>query len=262
MTNANGLSQPTYPGSASRGFAWKQVQVQGIDGNTAVVQDSVTKKTFNVSITNMPAKGVPPAPGEMWLVSRQYAVWAFALCLSTPTALTVANIQNLTTDLATLTTATQRPALLSALYNSASVHYTVQGGTIATINNQTTYTTMLTTGSPGALTGTVFTAPPSGIVRLSWGGNFRANTAGIVVYIGLAVAAGGTLGTGTSVSAIADYETVQTTATGFIVPGSRTRYVTGLSANTTYNAYIQWRTSGNGTGDANGVWVDAVPAPQ
>jgi hypothetical protein len=238
------------------------VLVQGVDGNVAVVQDSVTKKTFNVSITNMPAKGVPPAPGEMWLVSRQYAVWAFVLCLNAPTALQISNIQNLTSDLATLTTATQRPQLLSTLYSTASVQYMEQGAAIASITNQTSYSTMLTTGSPGAPNGLVFIAPPSGIVRLSWGGNFRVDTAAIVVYIGLLVASGAVIGSGTPLLGIADFEAIQTTATNIVVPGARTRYINGLVSGGFYNAYIQWRTSGNGTGEANGVWADAVPSPQ
>lgn len=249
-----GVSQPTYPGSASRGFAWKSVIIQGIQGNTAVVIDQLTK-TFNVSMTNLPAKGIPPAVGEQWIVTRQYGVWAFALCLNAPTALQESDIQNLTTDLATLTTATSRTGLLNTLMDNAGVHYTVLSGTVVSIISPS-YVTMVDT--MGNVAGTAFTAPRSGIVRASWGGNFRTNGTGGLTNVALDIRTGSTVGSGSDYSPAVDYESLNFNAVGQIIPGSRTRYAVGLTPGQLYNAFIVWKGS-TGSVDCNSPWVDVVP---
>lgn len=95
----SGISQPTNPGSTSRGYAWVPVTVQSIDGNTATVIDTNTQ-TRQISIANMPAKGVPPKPGEQWLIHRQYGAWTFGLCMNTPTGgIAEADIVGLPADL-------------------------------------------------------------------------------------------------------------------------------------------------------------------
>lgn len=99
----NGISQPTHPGSTSRGLAWKQVTVLSIDGNTAVVIDQLTK-TFSIGIDKMPAKGVAPARGDIWLVHRMYGAWTFGLCLNAPTKLKTSDIDGLDNSIGLINT--------------------------------------------------------------------------------------------------------------------------------------------------------------
>lgn len=175
-----GVSQPTTPGSNSHGFAWKSVIIQSIDGNTAVVTDQLTK-TFNISITNMPAKGVAPLVGEQWIVHRMFGPWAFGLCLNTPTSLLEGDISNLPEDLAAQENAFQKaafgqagrsayPYVVAAL--SADLSVTGSSYTFATsgwasiLDTDTMFTA--TTGSTPCFFTVPFTGRYNVRARLAW----------------------------------------------------------------------------------------------
>lgn len=79
----SGIQQPIGPGSSSYGLAWKAVQVVSVDisTNTAVVIDQLTK-TFTMPLSAWRSKGVPPAPGETWIVDQLYGKWRWVCLVS------------------------------------------------------------------------------------------------------------------------------------------------------------------------------------
>lgn len=247
----SGLSQPTTPGSASRGFVYKAVIIQSIDGNAAVVTDTLTK-TFTISMTNMPAKGLPPKIGEQWLVTRQFGMWAFALCLSAPTSIQESDIDGLVTDLAQLNT---RSHLLSILLGGTHVEYATPASPVSVGGTTANYITARDSGS-NAL-GLAFVAPPSGIVSVDFGLGVNAGTGTISVSI--AVATDGVVGAGTSFLAANDNNAFASNAAS-TVPGSRSVPVTGLTPGNTYNAFIQWKNPTSTMAGAHG-WMKTTPEP-
>lgn len=72
----SGIQQPIGPGATSYGLAWKAVTVFSVDisTNTAVVVDQLTKK-FTMPLSSWRSKGLPPAPGEIWIVDQLYGKW-------------------------------------------------------------------------------------------------------------------------------------------------------------------------------------------
>lgn len=131
------------------------------------------------------------------------------------------------------------------------------------VTGNTTYTAMIeTTGS--VKIGTPFVVPASGVVEIEWGLNYRANTASTTIHIATSVATGATVGAGTSVSAAADAESMAPSGatSSQVLPGARSRVVSGLTAGATLNAWIVWKNSGSGTADANGPYIKVTPLQQ
>lgn len=163
-----------------------------------------------------------------------------------------------------LTSSTSASAIRTALFGNATAVYFQNTNSIPTSSTNTTYADLL--DSTGGRTGVVFVAPPSGKVEIKWGGNFRYNsgtTGQGAGFVGANVGAGATLGSGL-VNGIVDAEASEIP----LFPGgaqtvglARTRVVTGLTAGSTYNAWIAWRSSQSITRDALGAWVAVVPLP-
>lgn len=72
----SGIQQPIGPGATSYGLAWKAVTVMSVDNstNTAIVVDQLTK-SFTMPLSSWRSKGLPPAPGEIWIVDQLYGKW-------------------------------------------------------------------------------------------------------------------------------------------------------------------------------------------
>lgn len=240
----SGISQPTNPGSTSRGYAWVPVTVQSIDGNTATVTDTTTQ-TRQVSITNMPAKGVPPKPGEQWLIHRQYGAWTFGLCMNAPTGLVEADIGGLVEDIS-------RAGLLARLLGTAHVEYAIFPSP-ASVAASTNYVAALDSG--GHALGLSFTAPPSGIVTVDFG--MGVNSGGGTISVSIAVSTGDTVGSGTVFLAANDNNAYATNSTT-TVPGSRSVPVTGLTPRIDYNAFIEWKST-SGTMAGAHAWMKTTP---
>lgn len=84
MTSPPGVSQPTHAGSPGQGPAWMTATILSVDAvnSIAVVQDQLTK-SFQMPLHAMRAKGMPPAVGEQWIITREYGGrWAFAMLLN------------------------------------------------------------------------------------------------------------------------------------------------------------------------------------
>lgn len=122
MTSPPGVSQPTHPGSPGQGPAWLMATVQSVDpaSNIAVVQDQLTK-TFNMPLNAMRAKGMPPAVGEQWIITREYGGrWAFAMLLNgSPTGEPIpqSNVIGLPADVARIAAIEARINYLESLAN-------------------------------------------------------------------------------------------------------------------------------------------------
>jgi hypothetical protein len=71
-------SSPTNPGSHSRGLAYKQGTIVGVEGNIAHVRTTLTD-TIPVRRDLMRAKGRLPEVGETWLLTREFGSWHFGL---------------------------------------------------------------------------------------------------------------------------------------------------------------------------------------
>jgi hypothetical protein len=130
---------------------------------------------------------------------------------------------------------------------------------IPTSGTNTTYADLL--DSTATRVGVVFTAPASGRIKISWGGNFRFNSSsGGAGFVGSNVGTGGTIGSGLINGIIAgDYESLEIgpiAATGGM---SRKRFVAGLTPGSTYNAWLAWRSTNATTRDALGAWVSVEP---
>lgn len=55
----------------------KIVQVLGVEGTTAIVQDSLGAR-YQARLDIRRSKGFGPKPGEHWAIDRRYGVWTFA----------------------------------------------------------------------------------------------------------------------------------------------------------------------------------------
>jgi hypothetical protein len=227
--------------------------VQSVSGNVATVIDTTTQ-TRQVSITNMPAKGVPPAPGEQWLIHRQYGAWTFGLCLNTPTALQEADITGLVDDLAALNTRTH---LLDILLGGARVGYTQLAAPTNASPSGTGYITTLSGTSP---MGIVFIAPPSGITTVDFGMDITTNTTtGATIDVSIAVSTGDVIGSGGATLTASDNNCF-TTNSNVTVPGTRSVPVTGLTPGDEYNAFFKWRNEVSGALLAGShAWMKTTP---
>ena len=111
----------------------------------------------------------------------------------------------------------------------------------------------VTTGSaafvadPGFPTeGITFTAPASGVVEISWGGELINSAAASGTVLGYELRTGGTIGSGTVVVGPSDDRTVRMAGTArFQMANYDT--VTGLTPGSTYNIRLMYRATG-GTG--------------
>lgn len=108
--------------------------------------------------------------------------------------------------------------------------------------------------SGSSVCGTTFVAPESGNVIVMWSARFQSNTANTRAAVSVSVATGSSIGSGSVVSAASDesaLETVQSSASGTEtrMQCSMFRYVTGLTAGSTYNVVLQKKmlSAGNGS---------------
>jgi hypothetical protein len=154
-----------------------------------------------------------------------------------------------------------RASQLNALLLQPAQYVSSSATITSLLTGGTTYQGIIeTTGS--VKIGTAFVAPPSGVVRIEWGLNVRANTASTTVLIGTSVNTGATVSGGTSVSAAVDAEALNVAGTSLILPVSRSRVVSGLTAGATLNAWIVWKNNGSGTADANHPYILVEPFQQ
>lgn len=113
--------------------------------------------------------------------------------------------------------------------------------------------------------GVAFVAPTGGQVLILWGVRLECNTASPVrCHASISVRTGGTLGSGTVVSATDDNSSIETPtdATGGSntrIQASRHRRVTGLTPGDTYNVQIEHKMSAAGNGDIFYRDVDVFP---
>jgi hypothetical protein len=73
-------SNPTTPGSHSRGLVSKQGIIIAVEGNIAHVRTTLTE-LIPVRRDIMRAKGRLPEVGETWLLTREFGQWVFGLIL-------------------------------------------------------------------------------------------------------------------------------------------------------------------------------------
>lgn len=180
-----------------------------------------------------------PFPELSDIPNEPTQVEALAIAIDSQLAVTDGNV----------TANATRAALLAALLGTSAVRYTnfTAAQTVNdTVGASTPYVN-LTTGA-STLCGHTFVAPPSGIVKVTWGLNGSTSIAsGSTLFVGSNVAQGASLGLGTTQSAASNDEAIQITGTNN-VPGQRSRPVTGLTPGSIYNVWIQWRNSGAATG--------------
>lgn len=150
---------------------------------------------------------------------------------------------------------TDNATIIDTLLGNATTQYANLTTTVAS-QTSTSYTALLDTSSNSC--GTSFIAPPSGAVEITWGGNYRNQTSGQLVYVGTAVKTGGTVGAGTLVSDVSDNETCRVTFSGSADGTMRSRVVTGLTAGDTYNVRQSWKVQ-SGTGDCTIPFVIVKP---
>jgi hypothetical protein len=98
------VSQAVYPGSPSHQTAWKPVLVVNTDKDKRIslVRDNFGKM-IEVRCDIMRAKGNLPAPGEQWIIDRQYGDWFFGAILNGTTRgveIPQENVNGLPEDLA------------------------------------------------------------------------------------------------------------------------------------------------------------------
>jgi hypothetical protein len=137
----------------------------------------------------------------------------------------------------------------------ASVHNVPVSGNATTTNSANAAMTV-----SAAVVGHSFIAPASGTVRIGWGANcFHSLASGSTMFIGASVAQGSTVGSGTVVSAITDASSLQANGQS-VLPGYRSRTVTGLTPGSTYNMFLLWHESGGGTATAANPYTESQPA--
>lgn len=110
-----------------------------------------------------------------------------------------------------------------------------------------------------AAAGQTFIAPTSGAVVILWSARFQTNTTGTTdrALVSVKVSAGGTIDSGTVVSAAADTSALESTRSATQTSGTSGetrmaactfRVVNGLTAGATYNVVVQRKvTGGNAT---------------
>jgi hypothetical protein len=117
--------------------------------------------------------------------------------------------------------------------------------------------------------GVAFTAPTSGRVKITFRARFECKLNGSRVVVSAELATGATVGSGTVLNAASDDEALESTqsATATTTPAetrmnaAQYRYITGLTAGTTYNAYVVVKgfTASNGTVYSRGILVEPLP---
>ncbi|HEX5404795.1 MAG TPA: hypothetical protein VFX16_21110 [Pseudonocardiaceae bacterium] len=154
-----------------------------------------------------------------------------------------------------------RASQLNALLLEPAEYVASSAGITSLLTGGTSYAAIIeTTGS--VKIGAAFVAPASGVVRIDWGLNIRANTASTTISVATSVSTGATVGSGTSFSAASDNEAINVAGTSLVIPTSRFRLVTGLTAGDTYNAWIVWKNNSSGTADANHPFIGVTPQQQ
>jgi hypothetical protein len=121
----------------------------------------------------------------------------------------------------------------------------------------------------GTTVGVTFVAPTTGRVLLFWHARMENNgtAANCRTIISIEVATGGTIGSGSVVSAADDDSAIETTLGAAGGEQSRMeacmyRFVSGLTAGNTYNAYTMHKThNASGSGDIFTRGVVALPLP-
>lgn len=106
--------------------------------------------------------------------------------------------------------------------------------------------------------GTTFIAPASGIVRIGWGCNGFSGLSGSSMLVSTAVATGGTIGSGTTQSAANDDDALVFSLLGD-APGDRYRYLSGLTAGSTYNTWIRAHNSGSTSSHIDRPFIEVTP---
>jgi hypothetical protein len=117
--------------------------------------------------------------------------------------------------------------------------------------------------------GVAFTAPTSGKVKITFRGRFECKVNNSRCVVSAELATGATVGSGTVLNAAVDDEALETTqsATAATTPaetrmnGSQYRVISGLTAGTTYNAYVMAKgfAAAGGTVYSRGILVESQP---
>lgn len=68
----------------SRGRQVRYITISEVTNGWAYGTDTQLNTPLQVPIGLMPAKSAAPAPGETWLISKQYGIWAFTAILNNP----------------------------------------------------------------------------------------------------------------------------------------------------------------------------------
>lgn len=147
----------------------------------------------------------------------------------------------------------------TALLGTSGIRYSHFGATttVAALT-VTSYTTVV--DSVGNILGHTFVAPPSGIMRIAWGGNPVSGVTTSTVFLGSEVLQGAVVGSGTVQSAANDDEAANTNTTARLGV-MRERHVTGLTPGNTYNTILQWHNSGSTSSGMTTPWVASEPMP-
>lgn len=117
--------------------------------------------------------------------------------------------------------------------------------------------------------GDTFVAPTSGRVLVLWHSRFETNTTNTRTLVTVEVRTGGTIGSGTVVSAASDtsaLESISNDAAGGVGGNARLqagmwRIVSGLTAGDTYNVRTMHRMTSAGNGDIFDRSVAVIPLP-
>jgi hypothetical protein len=112
----------------------------------------------------------------------------------------------------------------------------------------------------GTTVGQSFVAPTSGAVLVIWAARIQSNTAAVRGLSSAEVRTGGTIGSGTVVSAAGDQSALETGAADRL-QASRHRLVTGLTAGSTYNVSLWHKVSSAGNATIFDRDVAVYPLP-
>lgn len=157
---------------------------------------------------------------------------------------------------ATAAAASTRTALLAALLGTGvGIRSSQLTGT-----NTTSSTSNVTLTISATVAGHSFTVPTSGIVDFTWeAGIFTSVASGATAVIGLVVAQGSVVGSGTILSATTDATSFQVDGTQN-TPGNKSRAVTGLTPGAACNCYLVWKiTSGVQVATVFNPHVKSIP---
>ena len=108
--------------------------------------------------------------------------------------------------------------------------------------------------------GVAFEAPPSGAVKVEWYCYFRSDSTNFV-FVSAAVRNGGVIGSGSPHTSATDMRSLVSEQGGIDTAGTAIRFVSGLMPGRIYNAVIEFRTSGGGTGDILNRVICVTPVP-